>query len=150
MAALKVLKFRNIEEANHVLGGGLMGGECPAGGIAELVGKTITFTAPAGNKTFTQPSGNYQGLLLFKDIKTQLEAAVAGLKVFLINGKLAFRNGTGGTAVTLGAVNETGRTPLGLPNNEAVAGVAYAGPAGSSPKVDQFYVQGDTIYALTE
>jgi len=150
MAALKLLKFRNIEEANHVLGGGIMGGECPASGITELVGKTITFATPAGSKTFTQPTGTYQGLLTFKDIKTQLEAAVTNLKVFMINGKLAFKHATAGTAVTLSAVNESGRAPLGIPNNEAVSGVAYAGPSGASPKVDQFYVQGDTVYCLTE
>lgn len=147
--ALKVLKFRNIEEANHMLGGGIMGGELPAAGVPNLVGTTITFSAPAGTKTFTQPSGNYQGLMLFKDIKTQLEAAIANLQVRLINGKICFRHASG-TVVTMAAVNETGRAPLGLPNNEAVAGVVYAGPGGSSPKVDQFFVQGDTVYCLTE
>lgn len=150
MAALKLLKFRNIEEANAVLNGAVMGGECPAAGIPELVGKIITFSAPAGTKTFTQPSGNYQGLLTFKDIKTQLEGAITNLQVRLINGKLVFKHATAGTAVTLAAVNETGRAPLGLPNNEAVNGQVFAGPGGASPKVDQFYVQGDTIYVLTE
>ncbi len=147
--ALKILKFRNIEEANHVLSGGVMGGEIAAAGVADLVGKTITFTAPAGTKTFTQPAGNYQGLLLFKDIKSQLEGAVANLVVVLINGKIGFRHASG-TAVTMAAVTETGRAPLGLPNNKAVTGVVYAGPGGAPPKVDQFYAQGDTIYCLVE
>jgi hypothetical protein len=150
MAALKLIKFRDIEEANHVLAGGILGGECPAAGIPELVGKTITFSAPAGTKTFTQPSDSYQGMLRFKDIKAQLEAAITNLQVRLIKGRLAFRHATPATAVALTAVNETGRAPLGLPNNEAVSGTAYAGPGGSSPKVDQFYVQNDTVYVLTE
>lgn len=145
---LKVLKFRNIEEANHMLNGGIMGGEIAANGVPELVGKTITFTAPAGAKTFTQPAGTYQGMLRFNDIKAQLET-IANLKVSLINGKIAFRHASN-TAVTLAAVDEGARVPLGLANNKAIAGVAYAGPGGSSPKVDQFYVQDDTIYCLTE
>ena len=147
--ALKILKFRNIEEANHMLGGGILGGEVSAAGVADLVGKTITFTAPAGTKTFTQPSGTYQGLLTFKDIKAQLEAAITNLVVLQINNKIAFKHASG-TAVTMGATTETGRAPLGLPNGKAVTGVVYAGPGGASPKVDQIYVQNDTVYCLTE
>ena len=149
MAALKLLKFTNLEEANHLLNGGIIGANLKDGAIDDLVGKTITFTAPAGTKTFTQGS-KYPGRLSFDEIKSQLEAAVANLKVVMVNRRIAFRHASG-TPVTLAAVpsTDTARPLLGL-SNAAIAGVTYAGPGGASPKVDQFYVQNDTIYALTE
>lgn len=147
---LKIKKFRNIDEANHVLTGGIVGGELKGGGVDDLVGKTITFSAPAGSKTFTSSSTQHVGRLSFADIKTQLEAAVTNLVVLMIDRKIAFRHATPGTAVALAAVDETGRVPLGLPNNKALAGVVYAGPAGVAPKVSLMQPQNDTVFVLTE
>lgn len=146
--ALKIRKFRNIEEANLVLNGAVYGGRVDSG-VDQLVGKTITFTAPAGTKTFTQ-GGQYAGRLSFAEIKSQLEGAIANLRVHNIGGFIVFAH-TSGTAVSLGAVNETGRAPLGLPNNKAVSGTVYAGPAGAAPKVSQVVPStGDAVICLTE
>lgn len=147
MAALKFRKYRNIETANLLLNGALEGGAVGPG-VDNIVGKTITFTAPAGTKTFTQGT-QYQGRLTFAEIKSQLEGAIANLRVLQLDGKIVFRHASG-TAVTLAAVNESGRVPLGLPNNEALAGVVYAPSSGVAPRVMQFQPQGDTIYVLTE
>ncbi len=145
---LKFKKFRNIDEANHVLTGGIVGGPVGDGGIDQIVGKKLTFTAPAGTVTFTQGT-KYQGRLTFAEIKAQAEAAIANLRVVLIDRKIAFRHASG-TAVTLAAVSDDhARPPLGLPLT-AVAGVVYAGPGGANPKVVQFSPQGDTIHVLTE
>lgn len=148
MAALKIRKFRNIETANLLLNGAIEGGAIGAG-VDQIVGKAITFTSPAGTKTFTQ-GGQYQGRLTFAEIKSQLEAAVANLRVLQLDGKIIFKHATAGTAVTLGAVNEAARVILGLPNNEAISGTVYAPSGGAAPRVLQLQPQGDTIYVLTE
>lgn len=148
MAALKIRKFRNIETANLLLNGAIEGGAV-GGGVDQLVGKAITFTSPAGTKTFTQGT-QYQGRLSFAEIKSQLEAAIATLRVLQLDGKIVFKHATPGTVVSLGAVNEAARVLLGLPNNEAISGTVYAPPSGAAPRTLQFEPQGDTIYVLTE
>lgn len=147
---LKIKKFRNIDEANHLLNGGVIGADLKSGGIDDLVGKVITFTAPAGTKTFTQGT-KYPGRLTFDEIKTQLEAAITNLRVVMIDRKIAFRHATAATAVTLAAAGgDTARPLLGVPLG-AVAGVVYAGPAGSAPKVSSMQPgAGDTVFVLTE
>lgn len=132
MAALNIIKFRNYIEANHVMRGGIVGGPVSVTGIAGLVGATLTFTNPSGNKMFTQPAGSPSGVITFKDIKSQLEAAVANLKVELIADCIAFRHASG-TAVTLGSANEPARTKLGMPNNTAINGKVYNPPGGAAP-----------------
>lgn len=146
---LKIKKFRNLDEANHLLNGGIIGGELKNGGVDDLVGKAITFTSPAGTKTFTSSTTQYTGRLSFADIKTQLEAAIANLRVVMIDRRIAFRHASG-TAVTLGAVNEGARALLGLPNNVAISGTTYNGPGGTNPKVSLMQPQGDTVFVLTE
>lgn len=148
MAALKFKKFRNIETANLLLNGALEGGSV-GGGVDNLVGKAITFTSPAGTKTFTQ-GGQYQGRLSFAEIKSQLEAAMATLVVLQLDGKIIFKHATPGTVVSLGAVNEGARALLGLPNNEAISGKVYAPSSGAAPRVMQFQSQGDIIHVLVE
>lgn len=126
------LKFSSILESNNWFRGGIAGGADPAGTF-HLVGQTVTFSAPAGSCTFTQPTSTVQGLLSFTDVKSQLEAAIAGLKVDCAGRKLFFYQSSGAAAVALAAVNEGGRVPLGLPNNEAVIGTLAAAPGGSAP-----------------
>jgi len=126
------LKFNTIVEANNWCRGGISTGANPAGTFA-LVGKTVTFSAPAGSCTFTQPANTTQGLLSFSDVKTQLEAAIAGLKVECSKSGLMFYQSSGSAAVALAAVNEAGRVPLGLPNNETMSGTLVAAPGGTAP-----------------
>ena len=150
MAQVKIKKFRSIEEANIMLNGGIVTGVEIVKGFDDLVGKTITFATPAGSKTFTQPSGSYQGRLTFKDLKTQLEAAVTNLVVVNLDGKLAFKH-SAGTAVSLAQASETGRAPLGFPNNEAISGKVFVAPSGTAPRyLDMVPGPGETIYISVE
>jgi hypothetical protein len=50
-----------------------------------------------------------------------------------VNGKIAFRHGDGGTAVTLADADEPARALLGLANEEAISGRVVEGPAGGGP-----------------
>lgn len=128
-------EFQTTAEANYFVQGAIFGGADPAKSFAGLVGSTVTFTTPAAACTFTQPAGatSIAGLLTFADVKAQMEAAITGLKVLAFGKKIVFVQGTPAAGVALAAVAEPGRLALGLPNNEAVAGVFLAKPGGTDP-----------------
>jgi hypothetical protein len=146
---IKIRKFRDIVEAQAFLDGGISGGQ-PQFPIYGLVGKAITLTAPNAAVTFVagaDPSGS----LTFKEIKTQAEAAISGLRVLLINGSLWFINSTLAAAVTMAAADEPARALLGFANNKAYTGRLYAAPGGSAPAFIQAYAANDgshTVYTL--
>lgn len=129
-----IQRFGTYPAANHAMSGGIIGGAPTDKMFEGLVGKTITFTSPAGSKTFTQPAGTNLGQLKFSDVKAQLEGAIANLKVLSIDNKLAFGHATAGSSVTLGAVDEPARVILGLPNKEAIAGRFLNAPSGTAPR----------------
>jgi hypothetical protein len=147
---LVIKQFATMAEANHMIRGGLITGRKTTTPFENLVGKAITFATPAGNKTFTQPAGKPVGQLTFADVKAQLEAAIANLKVISIDDKLAFYHATAGSAVSLAAAAETGRVPLGFADNVAVAGQALAGPSGVAPKLVGIATENGSITIVTE
>lgn len=140
------IKFGTINEANNWCRGGIDGGVDPTVNIAGLVGKTITFSAPAGSCTFTQPATTDSGFMRFADVKAQLETAISGLKVDCAGKKIFFYQSSGAAACALAAVNEGGRVPLGLPNNEAVSGVFLNPPGGSVPALVSVIPEHGAIY----
>lgn len=151
MASLKQLKFDSIDEANLVLNGGIVGGPVLKNTtvIAGLVGLTITFSSPVGSCTFTQPTSQPGGLMSFLDVKTQLETAISGLKIVLLNNNsIGFRSGTAGTAVTMGSSSEPAKAILGFKDATSIAGTAYAKSGGTPPAVDHFTVEGGKLYYL--
>jgi len=139
-------KFGTVLEANNWCRGGIDGGIDPTSDFYGLVGKTITFSAPAGSCTFTQPATTTAGLMRFADVKAQLEAAIAGLKVDCAGKKLFFYQSSGAAACAMAAVNEGGRVPLGLPNNVAVSGVLLNPPGGSAPALVSVIPENGAIY----
>jgi len=104
------------------------------------------FTSPVGSCTFTQPAGTPSGLMRIADVKAQLEAAIPAIKMDIVGAKLAFYKADGTAACSLGAVNEGGRTPLGLANNEAFAGVLLNPPGGSKPTFVGFVTESQAAY----
>lgn len=149
---MRIDTYATVVEANHKIAGGITGGPLPNKGLGtykDLVGKTLTFTAPAGNKTFTQPAGKLPGEMSFQDVKTQLEAAIANLRVVPIDGKIGFED-TAGASVTLGAVNEPARTILGFENNKAISGRFLNGPGGAVPKFWQMVAEFGQVYITVE
>ncbi len=140
------VKFNTLVEANYWCRGGIFIG-CNAKQLVKgLVGQTITFTAPSGSCTFTQPTNTPTGLMDFISIKTQLEAAVTGLKLDTLGDKSVLYQGAGTAAVTLAAVNEGGRVPLGLANNQAEAGVFLSAPGGTVPSLVGFVTDSQAAY----
>lgn len=149
---ITTVKFGTYVEANYWCKGAVFGGintsqgAAIVGQIAGLVGQTITFTSPVGSCTFTQPTGTPSGLMQISDVKAQLEAAIPAIKMDIIGAKLAFYKADGSAACSLGAVNEGGRVPLGLANNEAFAGVLLNPPGGAKPTMVGFVTESQAAY----
>ncbi len=109
MAIARVRKFTEIYEVETFLNGGIILGDVeksgigalPSGlsaGIDNLVGKTLHFTTPNVTITFTAASpaspNQNPNVLLFKDIKAQIEAQAAALKVRSFGKKLVIMEAT--------------------------------------------------------
>lgn len=108
MAINRVYKFSDIVLMQAFLNGTLIGSQ--VSGIPQgwpgLVGTTLTFVSPgpAGSVTFvasTNPNNVDPYMLQFRDIKAQVEAAVAGILVFSIAGRIAFSEATPTNGVSL-------------------------------------------------
>src|ERR1019366_7427691 len=133
MAANRLRKFKTIEDTANFLNGAIIGGSINkaqgapsnnAPGITGLVGTTLTFATPAvATVTFTASvvplaSNPNPATLFFKDIKAQIEAVMAGLRVYLnqdqqlvmvektpSSGVSIQSSSAGGLAVMLGTVD---------------------------------------------
>ncbi len=131
MAINKLRKFRTIDEVQNFLNGGIQGsalksaqgGGTPANigaGVNNLVGTTLTFSSPtAASVTFVRADGAGGSAappgtnpdpytLLFKDIKAQIEANIAGTLVNMFDGALVIREATPSAGVALKAGSSGG------------------------------------------
>lgn len=157
MSAIKVYKFRDITEVQHKLDGGLLGGQVSFP-VYGLVGKVITFVLPTAAACTFVAGADATGLsLTFKEVKTQLEAAIANLRVVNFSGGVGggiaagFIHASLGGAVTLASLNEPARALLGFANNTALTGKLFNPPGGAAPSFIQAYAANDgshTIYTL--
>jgi len=147
---LKIYKFQSIAEMELHLNGAIVGAQVGSAGLAGLVGLTATFTTPAGSVTFL-PSTSGDSILPFGEIKAQIEAAVAGLNVSLIHGRLVIREAVPTNGVDIGsAVAEPARAYLGFDGAAdghvvgLVYGNAYVAPA--APFLVQAYTTPDNAH----
>jgi hypothetical protein len=109
MANFRFYKFADMQAAEIFLNGGLLGTGIQtlpqgAAGFTGLVGRTLTFTAPAGSCTFVAGAWDPAGvLLLFKEVKAQIEAALtpALIKVTQVRGSIAFAHPTFASAIVI-------------------------------------------------
>lgn len=143
MSVLKVYKIREIDEVALFLEGGVLGAafnqnrEGPPG-IYGLVGLTLTFANPVGSVTFTQ-GADPSGLLTFGEIHTQVQAAVATVKVKQLSGRLAFIEATPGTGISVAA--SPAAALLGFDGAASTTGKVYASPFSATPPVAPYLVQ---------
>lgn len=142
---LVTVKFNSLAEANYWCAGAVVGAVRPHGNFQNLVGKTITFTAPAGSCTFTQPTADAAGLMDFAAVQSQIQTAIANLKVLANGENIVFLNSSG-AAVTLASANEPARAALGLPNNAAIAGIVLNPPGGGVPTFVGLVPETNAIY----
>jgi hypothetical protein len=117
--ALRVYKFMSIDTFEWFLRGGIIGGLLrmnseSAPGLFGLVGETATFTLPSASVTFVA-GADPSGYLTFAEIKTQIEAAVAGIIVSLNNGRLHIIESTPTNGVDIGSAGaQLARAILGF------------------------------------
>ena len=175
MSIQRVRKFTELFELETFLNGGIIAGRAdgaqnggtPANvgqGIYGLVGKTLKFTSPSSTTvTFAAASGAGSSVdpavpeaqrnpnpqvLLFKDIKLQVETAINTVKVTDRNGKLVFIEATPTNGVTIDKTG-TANTLLGLPTNANVVGKLWAPPPSSTPPCWTFaYVDNNGMHVM--
>lgn len=165
---IKFFSTVNMQEANVVLAGGLIGTaliernpEAPAAdttarvaGVTNLQGKKIRFLAPTAiTVTFSKAGGNSNTFFSLNDIATQLRAGVSGLAVEVIDGRLALKAAVAvsidGSSLTTD--EQQGHTLLGFP--VVAAGVLYGRPdAPSTPRWLNVQVgtSGELIHTVEE
>jgi hypothetical protein len=150
----RVRKFRTIDEVQSFLNGAVSSGNTvnqvqgsPSNhgpGITGLVGLTLIFAGPGptGTVTFVASSGSNPdpNTLLFKDIKTQIEAAIATLKVTLYDGYLTIIEATPANGVTVSSAG-TANTLLGFDTANNTVGKYYL-PLGAqaAPATPPYWV----------
>lgn len=146
---IKVQKFANIQELQLFLNGGLLGGNIGLG-IVGLVGKTMTFSAPAGTVTFVTAS-RYNDALTLVDIKTQIEAAlnVANIKVISIYGRIGLVHPTAASAIVLDGTDQPAKALLGFNANDPSTGKLYGVAIGTPPALVSITPTIDNSYIVT-
>lgn len=109
-------KFRDFEELQVYLNGGVICGVDVSQGIYGLVGNTLTFTRPAFSVTFTPVAGRIDGILYAPEIRSQIVAADPNVDVLVRGNKLIFIEKTPTFGVALDpAASQVTKTALGLP-----------------------------------
>ena len=142
-------KFRDITEVQNYLNGGLLGTDISKG-VTGLVGTTLTFTSPAGAVTFVE-GANSGHTLLFLDIKTQLETAIAAIRVYQIGGQIAFLHSA--SPVTLPVVLAAGVSPakylLGFDDTASTAGrIIKDSASATGPRLFWWNTTNDGSHAI--
>lgn len=151
MARFHAYKFRTIVEYETFLNGGIFGSDVskPVPGI---VGKTLIFTSPSAvTVTFAAASSPLEGgALMFKDIHTQIQTAIATVRAMSINGRLALVEVTPSAGVALNTTG-TAKPLLGFPGDKVVTGKVYVPWATgvATPALVGFTVGEDNMYVAT-
>jgi hypothetical protein len=114
-----------------------------APGIMNLVGKTLILSTPgpAGTVTFAASSGSNPdpNVLLFSDIKAQIEAVIATVRVTAFNGALVIQEVTPTNGVTV-AKTGTANPFLGFDTGNATVGRFYLPIGAATPPVAPYWV----------
>ena len=157
MASFMTRKFREVEEVDLFLNGGLIAaGDVVGGaegnyGINGLVGKTLKFTQPSAvTVTFVasvDPLNPDPSRLTFKDIKAQVEAAIAAVSVRQLMRKLVLVEVTPTNGVTIDKTG-TANTLLGFDKNNDTVGTKYGPISTTAPCLQNIQVS-DSVTTVT-
>lgn len=150
MPSTRVHKFTNLQQVQTFLNGGVISARIPQeygglSGLYGLVGKTLSFLSPgpSGTVTFALSSGSNPdpSVLLFSDIKQQVEGAVTGLRVGSHEGCLVFIEQDPSAGVVISGPGDAtdARPVLGLDRATDSVGKVYT-PAAISGGQAPFYV----------
>jgi len=143
-------KFRDVAEVQLYLNGGLLGVDVNKG-VAGLIGTTLSFTSPAVGACLFVAGTAPDGKLLFGDIKTQIEAAVASVKVYQVGGQIALVHSAIPITlpVALAAAPSDAKKLLGFAQNTATAGrIIKDHTALVAPRLDWWNTTNDGSHAI--
>jgi hypothetical protein len=164
MATTRIRKFSTIDQLQVFLNGGVTSGNrCnqvgpPSNqgpGIWGLVGTTLTFAAPGptGTVTFVASTGSNPNpqVLLFKDIKAQIEAAIPTLRVTMSDGFLVIQEVTPAEGVTVSSAG-TANAILGFDTENNTVGKFYPFVAAAAPPAAPYwtwaYSTNDNVHVI--
>lgn len=150
MAGWKLWKFRELDEITFFLNGAVLGADLSGNGqaiasggggtrdIASLAGKTFKTKAPGPVGTVTFVAGTDPGgRLLPKEIKSQIEAAIATIKVYFLSGRIVIQEATPSAGTVIDKTG-TANTILGFDTAADSPGKVYGSPYVSPPVVPYF------------
>ena len=153
MASFVTRKFREVEEVDLFLNGGLIGGTEIVGGadglygVNGLVGKTLIFIKPsAATVTFVAGADPYR--LTYKEIKAQIEAAIAAVSVRQYMKKLVVVEATPTNGVTIDKTG-TGNTLLGFDKNNDTVGTKFGPISTTAPCLQGVQPLSDSGFTVT-
>ncbi len=151
MPVNRIRKCTDILEATAFLNGAVFGGAFSV--VSGIVGKTFKLLTPAvATVTFVaaaSPPGGDPTALLIKDIKAQIEAAVATLRVTQLNGKICFTEVTPTAGVSVDRTG-TANAILGLDAAIDTTGKVYAPPpSATAPCWTTISASQDNSYVIT-
>jgi hypothetical protein len=152
MSINRLRKFRTIDEVQTFLNGGVWSGSKvsqvgpPSNqgpGVYGLVGLTLIFVGPGptGTVTFVASSTSNPNpqVLLFSDIKAQIQAAIATLSVTTFDGYLSIQEVTPTNGVTVSSTG-TANSVLGFDTANNTVGKYYKPAAAASPPIAPYWV----------
>lgn len=145
--ATRIYKFKDIAEMQHFLNGGVIGGPCRAA-IGDIVGKTLIIGATT--VTFVAAGSGVDGdqrALRFKDIRAQIQSAVATVDVLLLDGRIGIVLKTPASLT----IDKDGTSNPLLGFNSAADTVTklYADPAsGTTPRWSVAYNSQDNSHVV--
>lgn len=158
MASFVTRKFREIEELDLFLNGGLVAGADVINGVGGnygvygLVGKTLKFTQPSAvTVTFVvspDPNSTDPERLTFKDIKSQVELAIADVSVQQCMRKLVLVEVVPANGITIDKTG-TANPLLGFDKNNDTVGTKYGGIGETAPCLQSVQVSGDNMLTAT-
>lgn len=159
MSILKTRKFLEVGELDIFLNGGVVGGADLVGGAGgnygtyALVGKTLKFAQPSATTvTFvasTDPNNPDPNRLTFKDIKAQIEAAIAAVSVQQFNKRLVLIQVTPSAAGVTVDHTGTGTKQLGFDPNHDTVGIKYGPISTTAPCLQAYMYDSGTHMIIT-
>lgn len=158
MARIRTRKFREVEEVDIFLAGGLIAGADIIGGVEGnygingLIGLTLKFKQPSVTTvTFvlsTDPNNPNPARLTYKDIKAQVEVAVTGVSAQQLMRKLVLVEGTPANGITIDKTGTANRL-LGFDTHTDTVGTLYGPISVTAPCLQAYTYENDCHMVMT-
>lgn len=145
-----IYKTRDINELDLFVNGGILGADTSKG-FRGLIGTTLTFDTPPFAVTFTEPvvTDRDPNVMLFTDIKTQIEAADPNILVKQIGGRIALVEKVPTDGVQLDVAATNAKTILGFSGSKVSGGrVLRQMFAPNPPRIETIYQTNDGTHVV--